>query len=190
MKTTSVLAGGAVENEFAYRWQNGYGSFRKVAERSGAGVHPAGRIHRRRTGGVGDGARRWAGDARRTAHADRGPLPRLRRRRPVDSPDAPPFSARPVALPYMGIKRTAPRDWSRPGTSRRPRPNAFQTASGISSSRRRRRDVLPLRPTPSPIACNGRRGGGAMTCRLDAIVVRSFITNTLYTVQRTREHGR
>jgi len=115
-----------------------------VAERSGAGVHPAGRIHRRRTGGVGDGARRWAGDAGRTARADRGSLPQIRRRRALDSPDAPPLSARPAALPYMGIKRTAPRDWSRPGTSRRPRPNAFHTANGISSSRRRRRrDVLP-----------------------------------------------
>lgn len=82
----------------------------------------------------------------RTAHADHGSLPRLRRRRTVDSPDAPPLSARHAALPYMGIKRTAPRDWSRPGTSRRPRPNAFQAANGISS--RRRRYVLPLRPPP------------------------------------------
>lgn len=114
-----------------------------MVERSGAGVHPAGQIHCRRFGGVGNGARRWDGDGWCTVHADRGTLPRLRRRRLMDSPDAPPFSARPVALPYMGIKRTAPRDWSRPGTSRRPRPNAFQTANGISRRRRRRRDVLP-----------------------------------------------
>jgi len=130
LKTNSCFSGRAVTEVF-----------RKVAERSGAGVHPAGQIHCRRFGGVGNGARRWDGDERCTVHADRGTLPRLRRRRLMDSPDAPPFSARPAALPYMGIKRTAPRDWSRPGTSRRPRPNAFQTANGISS--RRRRDVLP-----------------------------------------------
>jgi len=126
--------------------------FRKVAERSGAGVHPAGQIHRRHTSGAGNGARRWDGDAWCTERADRGTLPRLRHRRLMDSPDAPPFSARPAALPYMGIKRTAPRDWSRPGTSRRPRPNAFQTANGISSRRRRRRDVLlPFATSPRSI---------------------------------------
>jgi len=86
----------------------------------------------------------------------------------MDSPDAPPFSARPVALPYMGIKRTAPRDWSRPGTSRRPLPNAFQTVNGISS-RRRRRDVLPSPPStplnhdqksqPTVTAAAARSGG-------------------------------
>lgn len=32
-KSTTVGAGGADENVFAIRWQNGYGSFRKMAER-------------------------------------------------------------------------------------------------------------------------------------------------------------
>lgn len=65
----------------------------------------------------------------------------------MDLPILPLLSAVRAALPYMGIKRTAPRDWSIPGTSRRPQPNAFQTANGISSRRRRRHpaDTLPLR---------------------------------------------
>lgn len=62
---------------------------------------------------------------------DHGPVPR---KLTMDSPVSPPLSAGRAALPYMGIKRTAPRDWTSAGTTarRRPRPNAFR-ANGISS---------------------------------------------------------
>lgn len=79
----------------------------------------------------------------------------------MESPGTPPRSAGRAALPYMGIKRTAPRDWSRPGTrAGRPRPNAFQTVSAAAAAAAARDVPLRDRRTGPPSI--------RVTCRLDA----------------------
>lgn len=122
------------------KWPGGSGA--------GARILP-GRANPPASGGVGAGARSTAGDGTVTVRAVRGPLPG---RRAMGPPGTPPRSAGRAALPYMGIKRTAPRDWSRPGArAGRPRPNAFQTVSAAAAAardvplrdRRRRTAVCP-----------------------------------------------
>lgn len=135
--------------KLVFRLLSGYGGFRKMAERvrgrcASCWASPPVPVCE-----VGAVARRWTGNVPRPPRVDHGPL---HRRSIMDLPISPPLAAGPAALPYMGIKRTAPRDWSIPGTSRRPRPNAFQTANGISSRRRRRHlaETLPLRAGGPP----------------------------------------
>lgn len=91
----------------------------------------------------------------------------------------------------MGIKRTAPRDWSRPGTIRRPQPNAFQTvsATAAAAAATARRQSRCHSDPPFPAYD---RGDGVVTCRLDAdsgVLLTVVVFNTLYTLTVYRPLG-
>lgn len=116
------------------------------------------------------------GDARGHGPVPHGPT--------MDSPVSPPLSAGRDALPYMGIKRTAPRDWS---SARLPAPprdgDRGRTHSARTVSARQILRVVvtapphpPRRPVDGPFAVSGggvgcsdvssRRDSGGRVCTM------------------------
>lgn len=129
--------------------------FVKWPSGSGAGVHPIGRVHQRPVSGVDSCTRRRTRDGQPTVQTDRGSIPH---HQPMDSPNLPPLSASHVALPYMGIKRTAPRDWSRPGTK------PATAAERIPNDKRYQRSTTAVAAAPSNHSTMSWCGGGVVTC--------------------------